>query len=175
MVLNTLSYTCWPFGCLLLSNGSSQDLWQVRLAKVLELSPWKWGCFWSEAGTVCSKTATGCVCVLKAAFLNLGLNLEFKPSYLDPNASTVSSVQSLSRVQLFVTPWTAACQASLSITNSKSPPKPMSIESVIPSNHLILCGHLLLPPSVFPSIRVFFQWEPLDESFHRGTFIHDGC
>ena len=52
------------------------------------------------------------------------------------------------------TPWTAACQASLSITNSQSPPKPMSIESVMPSRHLILCHPLLLPPSIFPSIRV---------------------
>ena len=53
------------------------------------------------------------------------------------------------------TPWTAARQASLSITNSQSPPKPMSIESVMPSNHLILCRPLLLSPSIFPSIRVF--------------------
>ena len=66
-----------------------------------------------------------------------------------------SSVQSLSRVRLFVTPWTTACQTSLSITNSQSPPKPISIESVMPSNHLILCCHLLLLPSIFPSIRVF--------------------
>ena len=66
-----------------------------------------------------------------------------------------SSVQSLSRVQLFVTPWTAARQASLSITNSWSLPKLMSIESVMPSNHFILCCPLLLPPSIFPSIRVF--------------------
>ena len=66
-----------------------------------------------------------------------------------------SSVQLLGRVWLFATPWTAAHQASLSITNSRSPPKPMSIESVMPSNHLFLCGPLLLPPSVFPSIRVF--------------------
>ena len=54
-----------------------------------------------------------------------------------------------------MTPWTAACQASLSFTNSRSLPKPMSIESVLPSNHLILCCPLLLPPSIFPSIRVF--------------------
>ena len=67
----------------------------------------------------------------------------------------ISSVQSLSRVRLFVTPWTAACQASLSITNSQSPPKPMSIESVMPPNHLILCCPFLLLPSIFPSIRVF--------------------
>ena len=67
----------------------------------------------------------------------------------------VSSVQSLSRVRLFVTPWTAARQASLSITNSRSSPKPMCIELVMPSSHLILCRPLLLPPSIFPSIRVF--------------------
>ena len=66
-----------------------------------------------------------------------------------------SSVQSLSRVQLFAIPWTTAHQASLSITNSQSPPKLMSIESVMPSSHLILCYPLLLLPSIFPSIRVF--------------------
>ena len=66
-----------------------------------------------------------------------------------------SSVQSLSHVQFFVTPWTAAYQASLSITNSWGPPKPMSVESVMPSNHLILCCPLLLLPSILPSIRVF--------------------
>ena len=66
-----------------------------------------------------------------------------------------SSVQSLSRVRLFATPWIAACQASLSITNSWSLPKLVSIESVMPSNHLILCHPLFLPPSIFPSIRVF--------------------
>ena len=64
-------------------------------------------------------------------------------------------VQFLSRVRLFGTPWTAAHQASLSITNSRSLLKFMSIESVMPSNHLILCHPLLLPPSIFPSIRVF--------------------
>ena len=66
-------------------------------------------------------------------------------------------VQSLSHVQLFATPWTAAHQASLSITNSWSLLKLMSIESVMPSNHLILCRPLLLLPSIFPSIRVFSQ------------------
>jgi len=65
------------------------------------------------------------------------------------------SVQVLSRVRLFATPWTAARQASLSITNSQSPPKPMSIELMMPSNHLILCHPLLFLPSIFPSIRVF--------------------
>ena len=66
-----------------------------------------------------------------------------------------SSFQSLSRVQLFATPWTAACQASLSITNTQTLLRLKSIESVIPSNHLILYHPLLLPPSIFPSIRVF--------------------
>ena len=67
----------------------------------------------------------------------------------------VQSVQLLSHVLLFVTPWTAARQASLSITNSRSLLKLMSIELVMPSNHLILSCPLLLPPSIFPSIRVF--------------------
>ena len=66
-----------------------------------------------------------------------------------------SSVQLLSHVELFATPWTGACQASLSITNSQSLLKLMSIKSVMPSNHLILCCPLLLPPSIFSSIRVF--------------------
>ena len=66
-----------------------------------------------------------------------------------------SSVLSLSRVWLFVTPWTAARQASLSITNSQCPSKPITIESMMPYNHLILCHPLFLLPSIFPSIRVF--------------------
>ena len=66
----------------------------------------------------------------------------------------VTVVQLLTHVQLFATPWTAACQASLSITNSRSFSKLMSIESVMPSNHLIFC-HRLLPPSIFPSLGVF--------------------
>ena len=81
------------------------------------------------------------------------------------------SVQSLSPVRLLVTPWTAACQASLSITNSRSLLKLMSIKSVMASNHLILCRPLLLLPSIFPSIRVFpkesvlcIRW-PKDLSF----------
>ena len=73
-----------------------------------------------------------------------------------------SSVQSLSHVRLFATPWTTACQASLSITNSRSLPKLMSTELVMPSNNLILCHPLLLLCSIFTSIRVFSN-----ESAHR--------
>ena len=77
------------------------------------------------------------------------------PSVFKNQFSSVHSVQFFSHVHLFATPWTAARQASLSITNSQSPPKSRSIESVMPSNHLILCHPLLLPPSICPSIRVF--------------------
>ena len=76
------------------------------------------------------------------------------PYYFHLPSVQFSSVQLLSHVQLFVTPWTAACQASLSITNTQSLLKLISIESVIPSNHLILCL-ALLPPSIFTSVRVF--------------------
>ena len=82
-----------------------------------------------------------------------------------PGASyfkSISSVRSLSRVQLFATSWTAAHQASLSFTNSQSLLQLMCVESVMPSNHLIFCRPLLLLPSVFPSIRVFYS-----ESFLR--------
>ena len=76
---------------------------------------------------------------------------------LSPRSVQVSSVQSLSRVRLLATPWTAARKSSLSITNSWSLLKLTSIASVMPSNHLILCHPLLLLPSIFPSIRVFFS------------------
>ena len=78
------------------------------------------------------------------------------------NGGGFSSVQSLGCVRLFATPWAAARQASLSITNSQSLLKFMSIESVMSSNHLILCHPLLLLPSIFPSIRVFFN----ESAFH---------
>ena len=78
------------------------------------------------------------------------------------NVSQFSSVQLLSCVRLFATAWIAARQASLSITNSRSLLKLMSIKSVMPSNHIILCHPLLLPPSIFPSIRVFSN----ESAFH---------
>ena len=91
----------------------------------------------------------------KKEILRTKSNLIWKQNFLKKNLTFLSSVQVLSHVWLFVTPWTAARQASLSITNSQSLLKLMSIESVMPSNHLILCCHLLLLPSIFPSIRVF--------------------
>ena len=108
------------------------------------------------------------VAILQGIFLTQGSNLFLLHWQVDilplshhrsPDESIVSSIsqsiQSLSHVQLFVTPWNFACQASLSITNSWSPPKPMSIESVMPSSHLTLCRPLLLLPPIPPSIRVF--------------------
>ena len=111
--------------------------------------------------------------------MNIGYTFEYQ----------FSSVQSLSHVQLFATPWTAAHQASLSITNSRSLLKLMSIESVMPSMHLILCHPLCLLPSIFPSIRVFcnesilhirwpkFEFQLQHQSFQwifRTDFLWDG-
>ena len=85
-----------------------------------------------------------------------------------------SSVQLLSHVRFFATPWTAANQASLFVTNSWSLPKLMSIDSVMPSNHLILCHPLLLPPSIFPSIRLFPpQWlANVSETYNKRPKIY---
>ena len=83
------------------------------------------------------------------------VSFSLNPNHFFLPSVQFSSFQSLSHVRLFVTPWTVACQASLFITNSWSLLRLMSIESVMPSNHLILCHPLLLPPSIFPSIRVF--------------------
>ena len=79
--------------------------------------------------------------------------------WLESIILVLSSVQCLSRVRLFATPWIAARQASLSITNSRSSPRPTSIKSVMPSSHLILCRHLLLLPPIPPNIRVFCKKE----------------
>ena len=86
-------------------------------------------------------------------FTRAGMTVLLKNLKLKLEIPMFSSVQFLSHVQLFATPWTTACQVSLCITNSRSPPK--SIELVMPSNHLILCRPLLLLPSIFPSIRIF--------------------
>ena len=90
--------------------------------------------------------------------ISVAVDLDWGSNYLPIIINVINSihsVQSLSHVQLFATPWTAACQSSLSITNSQSLPKLISIDLVVPTNHLILCRPLLLRPSIFPSIRVF--------------------
>ena len=94
---------------------------------------------------------------LKKSLSRLGMNISMTLLTLElhPQCFLFSSVQSFSHVRLFVTPWTAARQASLSITNSQSLLKLMPIESVLPSSHLILCHPLLLLPPIPPSIRVF--------------------
>ena len=96
------------------------------------------------------------MCLLAICMSSLEKSLVFFFFFLSHHAASfIHSFQSLSRVELFPTPWIAAHQASLSITNSQSLPKLMSIESVMPSRHLILCHPLLFLPSVFPSIKVF--------------------
>ena len=94
------------------------------------------------------------VCIKAACIIMFTWKLYLR-IFPQPHKGSFSSVQLLSCVRLFATPWTAARRASLSITNSRSLPKLLSIESVMPSNHLILCHPLLLPPSIFPRIRVF--------------------
>ena len=106
-----------------------------------------WDCF------TATTAQSHCGCIIAKLLLHLAVKCNNIPASVYQH--TPSSVQLLSRVQLFVTPWTAAHQASLSITNSWSLLNLTSIESVMLSNHLILCCPLLLPPSVFPSIRVF--------------------
>ena len=93
-------------------------------------------------------------CRLFCSLISLGAHLPYFPSW-SLTKHQFSSVQSISHVRLFASPWTAACQVSLSITNSQSLLKLTSIELVRPSNHLIFCHPLLLPPSIFANIRVF--------------------
>ena len=108
--------------------------------------------------THCSLPSTSLFQLLPQCYL-FNLIITFRYPLISPDiipcSLQFSSVQLLSHVQLFVTPWITARQASLSITNSRSPPTPMSIVSVMPSNHLILCHPFLLLPSIFPRIRVF--------------------
>ena len=94
------------------------------------------------------------LCINQYSNITAKSNEESKYSFLTPDIQ-FSSVQSLSHVQLFATPWIVACQASLSITNSRSSLRLKSIKSVMPSSHLILCRPLLLLPPIPPSIRVF--------------------
>ena len=126
-----MTIQCWfPLG---LTGRNGKVAWFRRLAT------------WGE-GVLMSKNQLWRFCSIMEVF---------KGGIIGGGGHLFSWVQLLSHVWLFVTPWTAACQASLSITNSWSLLKLMSIESVTPSNHLILCRTLFLPPSIFPSIRVF--------------------
>ena len=105
------------------------------------MAPWQLPCFPKPPIALSNKV-----------WINLGYSISTTG---EEAASEVSIVELLSHVWLFVTPWTATCQASLSFTTSQNLLKLMSIESVMPSNYLILCHPLLLLPSIFPSIRVF--------------------
>ena len=119
---------------------------EVSGSPYLECDPW--GCWWTCWGR-------GLSCLGLKMLLHSGLDNECSWLKTHNWAFIKCSVQLLSRVRLFVTPWTVARQASLSITTSWSLSKPVSIMSVMPSNHLILCHPLLLLPSIFPSIRCF--------------------
>ena len=111
---------------------------------------------WTFHRNLVAKTITGVLLILWRIRNNLRKMSTYTHTHnTESTIHQISSVQSLSRVQLFATPWTSARQASLSITNSWTTPKLMSIESVMPSSHLILCRPLLLLPSIPPSIRVF--------------------
>ena len=133
------------------------DSTRASSGNVVLLTPWFFFFFFEKSRIVREKliiAATGISHSCPNTALLLWVFL-VSYTYQKGNSVQFSSVQSLSRVQLFVTSWTAAHQASLSITNSRSSHKLMSIESVMPSNHLILCCPLLLLSSIFPSIRVF--------------------
>ena len=133
---NPLQYSC-------LENPTDRGAWQAAVHRVTKSQTWL---KWLSTHIQCIHVST----TLSCCGPYIQRNIQF------------SSVQSLSRIRLFVTPWTAACQPSLSNTNCQSPPKPMSIESMMPSNHLIFCHSLLLLPSNFPSIWVFSN-----QSVHR--------
>ena len=110
---------------------------------------------WGHKESDTAKTLTPQSALKCMRLFNLHDHVYFSQIFCELVIIHFGSVQLLSRVWVFPTPWTTAHQASLSITNSRGPPKPMSIESVMPSNRLILCRPLLLLPSIFPSIRVF--------------------
>ena len=110
---------------------------------------------WSFSFSISSSNEYSALISFRMDWFDLAVRGTLKSLLQRHSPKLTSSVQSLSHVPLFATPWTATCQAPLSITNSQSLLKLMFIELVMPSNHLILCRPLLLPPSVFPSIRVF--------------------
>ena len=118
-------------------------------------------CSWGWRNSIqAAKTTSGAYCCSDHELLIV--KFRFKLNKVEKTIRPFSSVQLLRCIRLSATPWTAACQASLSITNSRSLPKLMSTESVMPSNHLILCCPLLLLLSIFPSITVFSK----ESAFH---------
>ena len=152
---------------IFLEPGETKRCWQGAVKSSSWWGPRSWF-IWSQLLALASYGFPQCLYLREresSAFFSLFLlSHSVVSDYLRPMDSSMvgfpvlqylNSVQSLSRIWLFATPWTAARQASLSITNSRSPPKSLSIESVMPSNHLVLCCPLLFPPSIFPSIRVF--------------------
>ena len=124
--------------------------WKPWSRTVIKSPPFTKFCLLSPLSSVVDMSLQPSVPPFRSIALSLYTN-----SWLLLLLFTLSSVQPLSCFQLFVTPWTAVHQVSLSITNPQSLLKLMSIESVMPSNHLILCRPLLLPPSIFSSIRIF--------------------
>ena len=142
--------------CSFTAPGINQALSSVSLHR-LPRPPWRpLLCrLWRSIG--CPSVMKGLKCHLPgwAFILRVEGGVSLVTHHSLPWPQQFSSVQSLSRVRLFATPWITACQASLSITNSRSSPRLTSIESVMPSSHLILCRPLLLLPPILPSIRIF--------------------
>ena len=122
------------------------DTMDCTVLGILQARTLEWVAYTFSSGSSHPRNWTRLSCLAGRFFTNLAIR--------ETPLHIFSSVESLSCVQLFATPWTAACQASLSITNSQTLPKLTSTESVMPSNHLIVCYPLLLP-SIFHSIRVF--------------------
>ena len=129
-----------------LPGSSVHGIFQARILKWVAM-PSSTGSSWLR-----DQTCISCISCTAGRFFAIWAMLSFSPE-----GNQIRSDQSLSCVRLFATPWTAACQASLSITNSWSSHRLTSIESVMPSSHLILCRPLLLLPPIPPSIRVFFN------------------
>ena len=149
---------------------SSITSWQIERGKVEAVTDFLFLGFKITADSDCSHKTKRHMLLGRKAITNLDSILKFRDITLSTKVR-ISSVQSLSHILLFAIPWTAAHQASWSITNSRSLLKFMSIESVMPSNHLILCRPLLLLPSIFSRIRIFsnesvlhIRW-PKDWSF----------